>query len=152
MSSVILSPPLVARNCHLLRVLFPCRVSDPTKQDIRSLADQAELMRNWLTGHTDIPFEPTVLEGKESGEWIERQDYLRLIEYVETGQFDLVLTEDVGRIILLIYSPLFAELCCDFDTRLISLNDHFDTARPGWEDASIFAALHHERSNRDLSN
>jgi hypothetical protein len=40
-----LKPPLIARKGHTLRVLLPCRVSDPGpgKQDIMSLADQEAL-------------------------------------------------------------------------------------------------------------
>jgi site-specific DNA recombinase len=147
-----LNPPLSPRNGHMLRCLLPCRVSDPRKQDIRSLADQEALLSNWINQHTDLPFETTVLEGKESGEWIERADYLRLIQLVESGQFDLVLTEDLGRIIRRLHAHLFAELCCDHSTRLMSINDHIDTAQPGWEDRSIFSAWHHERSNRDTSD
>lgn len=73
-----LNPPLVAKNGHTLRVLSACRVSDPTKQDVKSLADQAALYRDWIANHTELPTEFEVLEGKESGEWIERADYLRL--------------------------------------------------------------------------
>ncbi len=77
-----------------------------------------------------------------------------MIELVESDQFDLnlVLTEDLGRIIRRLHAHLFAELCCDHSTRLISLNDHVDTALPGWEDRSIFSAWHHERSNRDTGD
>jgi len=37
-------------------------------------------------------------------------------------------------------------------TRVIALNDRVDTAIHGWQDASIFSAWHHERSNRDTSD
>lgn len=149
-----LKPPLNARNGHTLRVLLPCRVSDPGpgKQDIRSLGDQEALYRHWLSEHIALPVEVTVLAGSGSGEWLEREEYLRLMESVESDQFDLVLTEDLGRIVRRIHAHLFCELCVDHRTRCIALNDHVDTCEPGWQDRSIFSAWHHERSNRDTSD
>jgi hypothetical protein len=90
-----LKPPLIARNGHTLRVLLPCRVSDPApgKQDIMSLADQEALYRHWLADHTALPLDITVLAGSGSGEWLERAEYLHLIELVKSDQFDLCLTE-----------------------------------------------------------
>jgi site-specific DNA recombinase len=149
-----LQHPVVPKDGVTVRALLPCRVSDPKpgKQDERSLADQAAMHTQWLKNNLDDPYEVKILEGRESGEWIERADYLELIELVETGEYDLVLTEDLGRIIRRIHAHLFAELCVDFDTRLISHNDHVDTTQPGWQDRSIFSAWHHERSNRDTSD
>lgn len=149
-----LKPPLTARNGHTLRVILPCRVSDPGpgKQDIMSLADQEAQYRRWLSEHTALPTEITVVAGSGSGEWLEREEYLHLIELVESDQFDLVLTEDLGRIVRRIHAHLFCELCVDQRTRCVALNDDVDTCVPGWQDRSIFSAWHHERSNRDTSD
>ena len=152
--SSTLQPPVVPKDGATIRVLVACRVSDPRpgKQDERSLEDQALLHEQWLKAYIDLPYEVKILEGRESGECIERADYQELIALVTTGQFDLVLAEDLGRIIRRLQAHSFAELCGDFDTRLISHNDHIDTAIPGWEDRSIISAWHHERSNRDTSD
>jgi len=117
-----------------------------------SLADQEAMHRRWLSEHTALPLDVQVVAGSGSGEWLDRNEYLRLIELVESGQFDLVLTEDLGRIVRRIHAHLFCETCVDFHTRLIALNDHVDTCEPGWQDRSIFSAWHHERSNRDTSD
>jgi hypothetical protein len=61
------------------------------------------------------------------------------------------ITEDLGRIVRRIHAHIFAEFCVDCGTRLLAINDHVDTAEPGWQDRSIFAAWHHEWSNRDTS-
>ncbi|MEI8373278.1 MAG: hypothetical protein WCJ35_10655 [Planctomycetota bacterium] len=52
-----LKQPLTARNGHTLKVVLPCRVSDPGpgKQDIMSLADQEAMHRRWLNDHTSLP-------------------------------------------------------------------------------------------------
>lgn len=149
-----LQPALTAHNGHTLRVLVPCRVSNPGpgKQDIRSLADQEALHRRWLDEHTSLPVDVTVVAGSGSGECLERAEYLRTMDLVESGHFDLVLTEDLGRIVRRIHAHLFCELCVDHGVRLIALNDHIDTWESGWQDRSIFSAWHHERSNRDTSD
>ena len=149
-----LQPPLCPKDGRKIKVLIAVRVSDPRpgKQDERSIDDQKQLLLRWLTDIIGENFDVVFLEGRESGEWLEREDYLKLIQLVETGLYDLVLTEDIGRIIRRIHAHLFAELCVENGTRLISLNDHIDSAIAGWEDRSIFSAWHHERSNRDTSD
>ena len=148
-----LDPPPVLRNGHSLQVVSVRRVSDPgpDKQDIRSLDDQGNLHDSWLKDHLECPYEVRALAGSGSGEYLERAEYLELIELVESDQYDLVLTEDLGRICRRIHAHLFCELCVDHHTRLISINDHVDTAEEGWQDRSIFSAWHHERTNRDTS-
>lgn len=43
-----------------------------------------------------------------SGEWLEREEYLQLIAMVESEQYDLVITEDLGRIVRRIHAPCSA--------------------------------------------
>ena len=149
-----LRPPLTARNGHTLEVILPCRVSDPGpgKQDIMSLADQEAMHRRWLSEHTALPLNVHPLPGSGSGECLDRKEYLQLMEMVESDRYDLVVTEDLGRIVRRIYAHIFCEHCVDHHTRLIALNDHVDTLESGWEDRSLIAAWHHERSNRDTSD
>ena len=149
-----LNPPLTAKNGRILQVILACRVSSPGpgKQDIRSLSDQESLYREWLSDHTDLPMKVMVIAGSGSGETLDRKEFLELANQVETGQYDLVLCEDLGRIVRRMHAHLFAETCVDFETRLISINDNVDTAHSGWQDRTIFSAWHHERSNRDTSD
>lgn len=146
-----LQPPLEARNGHTLKILLVCRVSDPNKQDERSPEDQAAWLQHWLEDKTDLPLDITLLAGTGSGERLERHELIELKQLIASGRFDLVLTEDLGRIARRVHTHLICERCVDFGTRLISLNDQVDTAQEGWEDRSIFSAWHHERSNRDTS-
>lgn len=149
-----LNHPLVPRNGHTLKVILPCRVSDPGpgKQDPRSNDDQEAMLRSRLKDYYDGPAIIKVVAGSGSGEWLEREEYLYLMELVETDEYDLVFPEDLGRIVRRIHAHLFCELCVDHGTRLIALNDHVDTSEDGWQDRSIFSAWHHERSNRDTSD
>lgn len=150
----MLNPPVRPKNGRVVQVLVACRVSDPRegKQDERSNQDQRVKLETWLNAELGVPFEITVVEGQGRGEYLERSDFLELTRHVETKRFDLLITEDLGRILRRIHAHIFVEACLEFETRVITLNDHIDTAIPGWEDRSIFSSWHHERSNRDTSD
>jgi hypothetical protein len=147
-----MDPPLLPKDGQTLKVIVPVRVSDPTKQDERSLEDQRAKVEKFLTEHFDGPYELTVLEGRQSGELLDREEFRKLNELVATGRFDLVIAEDLGRIVRRMQAFMFCEFCVDHATRVIAINDHVDTARDGWQDSSIISAWHHERSNRDTSD
>ena len=137
-----------------LRVLIPARVSDPRpgKQDERSVTDQDDLIRSWIDQNIPEPCEIEVFASSGRGEWLDRAEFIELCDKVATRQYDLVVTKDLGRIICRMHAHIFCEECVDHGVRLIAINDHVDTAQPGWEDRSIFSAWHHERSNRDTSD
>lgn len=150
-----LHPPLARpKDGHVWEVLGVYRVSDPTpgKQDWRSLDDQEAADRKWLDRELGPgAYRLTVVAGSGSGEFLGRAEYQQVLGLVETGRFDLVRCEDLGRVVRRVHAHLFCELCDDHDTRLIAPNDRLDTALPGWRESSIFAVFHHDRSNRDTS-
>src|SRR5262249_27496914 len=105
-------PPLTPRNGHTLMVLGIARISTE-HQDALSLDDQEALYRQWLAQHTGLPFTLTRISGRGSGECLDRQEALRATAAVETGTYDLVIAEDLGRIFRRIHAQLFCELCED---------------------------------------
>ena len=145
-----LQPPLEARNGLMLRVLLICRISS-VNQDERSLQDQEALYRRWIADHTDLPTDMVVVSSQGSGECLDREEYLRAIELVESDTFDLVITEDLGRICRRVHAHLFCEICEDHQTRLVAINDHVDTGREDWRLGSFFAVMRHEAYNADTS-
>ena len=150
-----LHPPLTPRCPPKLKAILPGRVSDPRpgKQNReQSLGDQQSLQHRWLRQHTQLPVDITVVAGSGSGELLDREEYLKLKSLVRSGQYDLVLTEDLGRIARRVEAFHFCELCEDHGTRLIAINNHnVDTAKPGWRDAAFFNAYFYEKHNRDKS-
>ena len=150
-----LQPPLRVRRGECLRVILPGRVSDPRpgKQDEeQSLGDQQDIQRRWLAAHTDLPLHIEVIAGSGSGELLDREEYERLLELIESEEYDLVLTEDLGRIVRRVHALLVCEHCEDHGTRLIAINNHnVDTAKPGWRDATFFASYFYEKDNADKS-
>jgi DNA invertase Pin-like site-specific DNA recombinase len=96
-----------------------------------------------------IPWSLEIIASQGSGENLERAEYLDLVE--RTAEFDLVLTEDLGRICRRVHAHIFCENAVDVQTRVIAINDHVDTAEEGWELCSYFAVMRHETYNKDTS-
>lgn len=150
MKKFTLNPPLIPKRGRKLVVLVICRISKKS-QDEKSLADQEALYREWLQANTDCEIEVVVIAGQGGGERLTRKEYEKACDEIESGRFDLVLVEDLGRICRRVHAFLFAESCEDQGTRLISLNDNVDTAVEGWRLNSFFAVLRHELYNADTS-
>jgi hypothetical protein len=146
--SVRLDPPLQARDGRTLQVLAICRIST-LNQDERSLADQEALYRHWLTQHSDLPVKVEVIAGRGSGEDLRRPELLKAVSAVETDLFDLVLTEDLGRICRRSFAREFCGICLDHGTSQIALNDCVDTGRDDWSLTAFFASFRHELYNAD---
>jgi len=130
-----LRTPLISQDGIQLRVLGIARISGD-KQDELSLNDQEALYRDWLDAHCDGPFQLTMIAGEGSGERLDRDEWGRASQAVETSCYDLVITEDLGRIVRRIHAFLFCELAEDHCTRVIAINDHIDTADEGWRVAT----------------
>jgi DNA invertase Pin-like site-specific DNA recombinase len=133
-----------------MQVLGIARIST-VHQDALSLDDQEALYRHWLDEHTDLPYQLTMIASQGSGELLDRKELRQAEELVESGRLDLVLAEDLGRISRRIYAASFCELCEDFNTRLVAINDHVDTAKEDWRLHSFFATFRHESYNRDTA-
>ena len=144
-----LEPPLAPRSGRILRAIGITRIST-TNQDIRSLADQQALVAQWVTDRYSGQVEWTFIEGQGSGECVDRKQVAEAEDLVASGQFDLVIMEDLSRHMRRVHAVLFCETCEDFDTRLIAINDGIDTCQD-WRLHAFFAAIKHEQSNKDTS-
>jgi site-specific DNA recombinase len=142
--------PLVPRTGDILRVVCVTRIST-LNQDLKSLEDQQALLGHWLKQHADCGWQVTQITSRGKGEVLDRQELSELDEMIESRDYDLILTEDLGRIVRRVHGHLVCEHCVDTNTRLISLNDRIDTAEDGWQRNSFFAVMHHEQHNEDTS-
>src|SRR5262245_13612860 len=145
-----LQPPLAPRNGHPLMVLGIARISTE-HQDALSLKDQEALYHQWLAQHTDCHFKLTMIAGRGSGECLDRQEALQATAEIETGRYDLVIAEDLGRIFRRMQAFIFCEHCEDVGTRLIAINDHVDTGKEDWRLHAFFATMRHEMYNADTA-
>lgn len=148
-----IDPPLVPKSVGTLQVLMICRVSSPGKgkQREESNEDQEVRLREYLSQIWDGPVEIRVIAGTGSGENTQRQELLEAELAVETGEFDLVLCEDLSRISRRYHAQRFCELAEDYDTRMIAVNGDVDTAQANWRMSAGFSAMRHELYNADTS-
>lgn len=131
-------------------VIIVARISTE-KQDERSLDDQIAYCRKRLEELTDRPVKIHVIKSQDSGEYLDRAELRQLEDLIESGDWDFVITEDLGRICRRSHALTICEMCEDAETRLIAINDHIDMAEEGWRLCSYFAAFRHEQYNRDTA-
>jgi DNA invertase Pin-like site-specific DNA recombinase len=133
-----------------LMVLIIARIST-VHQDRRSLDDQIALCKRFVLDRHVGPVEFTVISGQGSGEVLDRADFLKTIEFVESQRFDWVITEDLARICRRAQAMIFCETCEDSDMRFVAVNDAIDTSHTEWRVNAFFASFKHEMSNKDTS-
>ena len=139
------------RNGRTLKVIRVARIST-INQDERSLDDQLQLLQRTVQQLYDGPVEYHDLATQGSGEKLDREELGQLEDWIESGQFDLVIAEDLARICRRTRAIDFCELCEDEETRLIAINDRVDTIDGSWHDSAFISSWHHERCNRDTSD
>lgn len=152
MKKASLEPSLMAiRDGKTLRVLGIARISGGPNQTELSLADQGALYRAWIEAHYEGPYTLTMIAGIGSGECLDREDVEKARSALDSGQYDLVICEDIGRIMRRMHAFLFCEAAEDIGTRLIAINDHIDTGRDDWRLHAFFASMRHEMYNADTA-
>jgi hypothetical protein len=134
----------------VLEVLAVVRISTPNQSEL-SLKDQEALLHKWLERNYGKPYNLRAIASQGSGERVDREECLELAAAVESGKYDLVLTEALSRIFRRMHAYLFCEFCQDYKTRLITLIDHVDTGVDNWHMAAVFSAMAAEKTNKDTS-
>ncbi|MBA4182135.1 MAG: hypothetical protein C0506_16235, partial [Anaerolinea sp.] len=138
------------RRGGVLRVLIIARIST-LHQDPRSLAEQIALCEKYVRDRYPGAVTFVHIQGQGSGEFLDRRELAEAEERAESGEYDLVIVEDLGRICRRHHAVGFCELCEDSDTRLVAVNDSIDTARDDWSLNAFFASFKHETSNKDTA-
>lgn len=143
--------PSEPRDGRTWQVLIVARISTE-HQDARSLNEQVLYCENYLADHYNGPIEITKITSRGSGELLGTAELTELEAKIESKQFDLVITEDLGRICRRIQAIVICEACIDHGVQLIAINDRLDTADERWMLNAFFAAMHHQLSNHDTSS
>lgn len=124
-------------------------------QDPRSLGDQAEFCRQWVSTNVEQPSGFSIqyrsIDSQASGERLDRAELEELESAIETREFDLVIAEDLGRISRRQKAIEICELAEDHHTRLVAINDSVDTAKEDWRINAMIAAFRHEMYNADTA-
>ena len=132
------------------RVLAVCRISTD-KQNEMSLDDQLALYHEWLRARLDGDYDIEAISSRGSGELLDRAELIELSGKIESGEYDLVIAEDLGRIARRTKVLLLCEAAEDSATRIVAINDHVDTLEDGWGQNASFATMRHESYNRDTA-
>ena len=138
-----LRTPLQPKRGNTLRVLSVERIST-VHQDIKSLEDQQQQSRQFIAANFDGPVEWTSIASQGSGEILDRSEVRELEDCIASGDYDVVIVEDLSRICRRTYAVIICEQCEDTGTRLLALNDSVDTFDDTWKLSASFASLRHE--------
>ena len=93
-----------------------------------------------------------MIQSVGSGERLDRKEIKKLQKLIRSRRVDLVIAEDIGRIMRRVHAHILCELCEDHETRLVAINDHIDTATDSWRLHSLFASFRHENYNKDTGD
>tara|TARA_R110002020_G_scaffold189419_1_gene388376 strand:- start:443 stop:2356 length:1914 start_codon:yes stop_codon:yes gene_type:complete len=127
------------------------RISGCQNQKELSLDDQIdhgkEVAREYYKG--EIEFHTIATKGK--GERLDRPELNDLQLKIRSGQLDLLIFEDVGRLVRGPEAHRICGIAVDCGTRVISPNDYIDTAEDSWEEHVLEACKDHMKHNSHTS-
>lgn len=142
---------LVPRNGHILIVLIVARISGCANQKELSLEDQVdhakEVAQEYYGGEIDF----RIISTKGKGERLDRPELIDIEERLEAKEFDLMIFEDIGRLVRGAAAHTMCGTAVDNGTRVISPNDDFDTNDSDWESKVMDACKEHMKHNEHTS-
>ena len=142
---------LLPRNGIKPVVVIGARISGCGKQKDVSLDDQVDHCKDVVLEMYDGDVEYTIIATKGKGEQLDRPELAQLEALLRSRTVDLVVYEDIGR---LIRGPDAARLCgvaVDHGTRVLAPNDGIDTNDPDWEQDVMEACKEHVGHNAHTS-
>ena len=136
---------------QIFRVIGVARISTDN-QDGLSLEDQEAYLRKWLDRAYGVGnYELVMISYRGSGQILDHEDFLRLCKMVESGEYDLVIAEDLSRIVRSMLAVMFCETAEALGTRVVGIGDPVDTANDGWEYSAVFASLKNKAFCKDTA-
>ena len=140
---MIRTQPLVPRDGRTLRVLIVARISGCQNQKELSLEDQEDHAKQEVTDRYDGPSEYRVISTTGKGERLDRPELAEVEVLIRSGEFDVVVMEDVGRLVRGTAAVELWGLAVDRRIRCIAPNDGCDTTDSTWEEDLISACKDH---------
>ena len=135
-------------------VLNPARISGCRKQKEASLEDQhdhgAEVVSELWDGEIEkVEFRLIATKGK--GEDLTRPELAEIEAQLRTGEIDLLILDDIGRLVRGTEANRLIGIGVDFGTRTVAPNDYIDTDDDSWEEDVISACRDHVGHNSHTS-
>lgn len=135
------------RNGYKLIVGIVARISGCANQTELSLADQLEHAKQIIAEMYDGPveFRPIATIGK--GEALDRPELEQIEAELRKGEMDVLVMEDLGRLVRGADAIRLLGVAVDHDIRVIVANDSIDTIDEAWERAALRASGEHVGRN-----
>tara|TARA_R110002049_G_scaffold238947_1_gene412000 strand:+ start:180 stop:2144 length:1965 start_codon:yes stop_codon:yes gene_type:complete len=142
---------LVPRNGHTLVVGIPGRISGCENQKEISLEDQVDHAKAVAYEMYDGEIEFRTITTTGKGEHLDRPELQVIMNWLRSRELDLLIVEDLGRIVRGAEAHRLCGIAVDKGTRVLSVNDDIDTNHPDWESRSLEACKEHMRHNEHTS-
>jgi site-specific DNA recombinase len=139
------------RNGHTLVVGIVARISGGQNQKELSLDDQVDHAKHVVADLYDGPVEYRVIATKNKGERLDRPELADVEAMLRSRELDLLVAEDIGRIVRGTAASDLCGVAVDHGTRVIAPNDCIDTAEESWEADVISACRDHVGHNSHTS-
>ena len=143
--------PITPRNGHRVVTGIVARISGCAKQLGLSLEDQDDHGRAVMRDYYDGPVDYRLIATKAKGEWLDRPELAQIEAMLRTRELDVLICEDLGRIIRGAAAQRLCGIAVDHETRVIAPNDCIDTANETWEEDVIQACRDHVGHNEHTS-
>ncbi len=144
-------PALVPRNGHTLVVVVVARISGCANQKEMSLDDRVDHAKQVVAELYDGPVEYRVVSTKGKGEALDRPELADIEAMLRTRELDLLVAEDLGRMVRGTEASRLCGVAVDHGTRVLAPNDCVDTAEGNWEEDVISACRDHVGHNPHTS-
>ena len=143
--------PITPRNGHMVVTGIVARISGCAKQQDLSLEDQDDHGRAVMRDYYDGPVEYRLISTTAKGEWLDGPELAQIEAMLRTRELDVLICEDLGRIIRGAAAQRLCGIAVDHETRVIAPNDCIDTADETWEEDVIQACRDHVGYNEHTS-
>ncbi|QDU05392.1 hypothetical protein V6x_51280 [Gimesia chilikensis] len=142
---------IVPRNGNSLVVGIPGRISGCENQNEISLEDQVDHAKDVAYEMYDGEIEFRTITTTGKGERLDRPELQEIEKWLRSREFDLLIVEDLGRIVRGLEAHRLCGIAVDHGTRVLSVNDDIDTNQPDWEVRSVDACKEHMKHNEHTS-
>ncbi|MCC7419380.1 MAG: recombinase family protein [Planctomycetaceae bacterium] len=142
---------VIPRNGHTLMVVIVARISGCANQKELSLDDQTDHDRAVIEEIYEGPAEFIVIATRGKGERLDRPELKEVEDLIRTRTIDVIVMEDVGRLVRGVTAAMLWGLAVDHGTRCIAPNDCCDTNDESWEEDLISACRDHVGHNAHTS-
>lgn len=139
------------RNGDFLQVGIFTRISGCPGQKELSLDDQIAHGKDEAVALYPGRKRYLTIRSKGKGERLDRKELRTIRKILRSNRLDLLIMEDLGRLVRGVTAVSILGLAVDHGTRVIVPNDNIDTNDPNWEEAAIAACRDHVGHNAHTS-